>query len=125
MQNIQNLVIALKYNEIHTIAECMNHFLGEFFEGCVDTFQETARLRFNYVWRILTKEQRQAVLDACPFERFANEFAEKNKLEKPYAEDGLTSYGTTKWKRVRPDSTDLGAFKDIPDVLYSLYKQAK
>lgn len=125
MQNIRTLVLALKYHEIHTIAMCMNNFLGEFFEGCVDSFQETARLRFNYVWRILDNDERQAVLDACPFQKFANKHAEKNGLEKPYVEDGVSSYGTTKWKRVRPNPLDLGAFNDVPDIIYGLFKQAR
>lgn len=125
MQNIMTLVLALKHHELHTLAMCMNNFLGEFFEGCVESEQETARLRFNFVWRIISNEERQAVLDACPFEKFANEHAEKNGLEKPYAEDGVSKYGVIKWKRVRPDPTDLGAFKDIPEIIYQLWKRAR
>lgn len=125
MQNIMILVLALKYHEIHTLAMCMNDLLGEFFEGCVESEQETARLRFNFVWRLLGNEERQVVLDACPFERFANEHAEKNGLEKPYAEDSVSKYGVVKWKRVRPDPTDLGALKDVPELIYGLWKKAR
>ena len=119
-------MLAIKYGEIHTIAECMNHFLGEFFEGCVESEQETARLRFNFCWNsLLTREQKQAVLDACPFESWANKFAEQNLLEKPYELIGVSEYGVKKWKRVRPDPTDLGAFEEVAELIYMLWKQGR
>lgn len=126
MQNIRTLVIALRYGEIHTIAHCMNHFLGEFLEGCIESEQETARLRFNFVWKnLLSDKEKQAVLDACPFESVANDLAKKNGLIEPYEKVGEGAYGVAKWKRVREDSTDLKAFKDIPEFIYGLWKKAR
>lgn len=118
-------MIAIKYSETHTIAECMNHFLGEFFEGCGEEMCETARLRFNYCWTFLSKEQKQAVLDACPFEKWANEFADKKGLEKPYVEDGVGKYGVIRWKRVREDPTELGAMKALDEFVDTLWKRAR
>lgn len=126
MQNIRTLVIALRYGEIHTIAHCMNHFLGEFLEGCIESEQETARLRFNFVWKnLLSDKEKQAVLDACPFESIANDLAKKNGLIEPYEKIGEGAYGVAKWKRVREDSTDLKAFKDIPEFIYGLWRKAR
>jgi len=125
MQNIRTLVIALRYGEIHTVAQCMNHFLGEFLEGCIESEQETARLRFNFVWKILSDKEKQAVLDACPFESIANDLAKKNGLIEPYEKVGEGAYGVAKWKRVREDPTDLKALNELPEIIYELWKKAR
>ena len=131
MQSNRTLVVAIMHCERVTIAEEMNCLLGEWLEGCYDeigsdTCSLAAQLQFKACWSLLNKECKQAVLDACVFEKFANEWAEKEGLEKPYAPDGLTKYGTQAWKRVRENPVGQKVVDEWVEYLdHTLWKKAR
>ena len=134
MESCRTLVIAIIHGEINVIAEEMNSLLGNWLEGCYDefgsdTYSLAAQLQFKACWKMLKDNQRQAVLDLCPFESFANEMAEENGLEKPYVQKGVTEYGIPVWERIRSRSdckTIDGAISEITEFLdHTLWLRAR
>lgn len=118
----KSLVIAILNDSLAVIASEMNRLIGEWLEGCFDdigpyTDSLAAQLQFKFCWSLLKNEQKQAVLDSCVFEKFANELAEENGLEKPYVLESVDEYGISKWKRVRKSLTHSNVIDDLVEYL--------